>query len=460
MLRNFTATKTVRTRSFVRPGPQILYRSSARRFNTYENNASPKPTEEHTPLRSRTSFTNSLWSTRLQAMRQAEESTKRKLIPKRMAESYVEGVLPFSSDADMREDYQNTWGGLRLGKLFEDLDALSGMIAYRHCEDGDVHTLPLRIVTASVDRIDLLNPLTADKDLKLSGHVAYVGKSSMNITIRVEELPEDGDASKSTPILLSNFTMVARDPLTNKPVSINPLHVESEKEKLIGSLGNETRKRASYHRSHALSREPPTQEEVARIHSVWLGQEHLDSMTHDPFHVQPSRSPDQVTPAETALRRVNICHPQERNIHNNVFGGYLMRESFDLAHATATLFAHARPIFTSSSSIAFQKPVPIGSILDFHSRVVYSNVDRGSFSVSVSAEVIDPLTGERQTTCVFHYAFRVKDEKKDTLKRIAAVNYGDAMRSVMALRREQESGGAEKERQFEEFEKGRFDPKA
>lgn len=51
----------------------------------------------------------------------------------------------------------------RKGKLFEDLDALAGNVAFVHCErDGKV---PL-LVTASVDRIRLRhNPLLLDRDM-------------------------------------------------------------------------------------------------------------------------------------------------------------------------------------------------------------------------------------------------------------------------------------------------------
>ena len=60
----------------------------------------------------------------------------------------------------------------------EDLDALAGAIAYKHTDDGKPNSSPLTIVTASVDRIDWLKPLDVC-DLRLTGHVTYVGYSSM-----------------------------------------------------------------------------------------------------------------------------------------------------------------------------------------------------------------------------------------------------------------------------------------
>jgi acyl-CoA hydrolase len=60
----------------------------------------------------------------------------------------------------------------------EDLDALAGAISYKHADDGLQDSSPLTIVTASVDRIDFLKPFGVS-DLRLSGHVTYVGFSSM-----------------------------------------------------------------------------------------------------------------------------------------------------------------------------------------------------------------------------------------------------------------------------------------
>lgn len=60
-----------------------------------------------------------------------------------------------------------------------DLDALAGAIAYKHIDNGDPDAPPVTVVTASVDRLDLFLPEAGIEDYKLSGHVTYVGSSSM-----------------------------------------------------------------------------------------------------------------------------------------------------------------------------------------------------------------------------------------------------------------------------------------
>lgn len=87
---------------------------------------------------------------------------------KGMGDSYVEEFLRLKSNPQVKEDYLNHYGGIRIGKILEDLDALAGSISYLHCSD----TRDVIIVTATVDRIDLLAPIPADKDLKISGHVS------------------------------------------------------------------------------------------------------------------------------------------------------------------------------------------------------------------------------------------------------------------------------------------------
>lgn len=55
-----------------------------------------------------------------------------------------------------------------------DLDALSGVIAYKHT--GDTVTT----VTAAFDRITIDHALTEICDLELSGMVTHTGRSSMS----------------------------------------------------------------------------------------------------------------------------------------------------------------------------------------------------------------------------------------------------------------------------------------
>jgi acyl-coenzyme A thioesterase 9 len=101
---------------------------------------------------------------------------------------------------------------LRLGSLLMDLDALAGVIAYRHTGDG------VSTVTAAVDRITIEHPLMEICDLELSGQVTYAtGRSSMEVSLQVCKMLPEGQAATPEDVLITcAFTMVSLDPATKK----------------------------------------------------------------------------------------------------------------------------------------------------------------------------------------------------------------------------------------------------
>lgn len=54
-----------------------------------------------------------------------------------------------------------------------------------------------------------------------------------------------------------------------------------------------------------------------------------------------ARLPAVVWMSETELQSAILVHPQERNIHSKIFGGFLMRLAYETAYSTACLFARA-----------------------------------------------------------------------------------------------------------------------
>lgn len=86
-----------------------------------------------------------------------------------------------------------------------DLDALSGIIAYKHT--GDTVTT----VTAAVDRITVNRPLKELCDLELSGQVTFAtGRSSMEISLQVAKAQEnDENPAKEDILMTCAFTMVS-----------------------------------------------------------------------------------------------------------------------------------------------------------------------------------------------------------------------------------------------------------
>lgn len=63
------------------------------------------------------------------------------------------------------DTYMNASGHLRIGTILMDLDALAGVVAYKHTGDH------VTTVTAAFDRIKIEHPLTEVCDLEYSGQV-------------------------------------------------------------------------------------------------------------------------------------------------------------------------------------------------------------------------------------------------------------------------------------------------
>ncbi|CAH2319387.1 Hypothetical predicted protein [Pelobates cultripes] len=154
------------------------------------------------------------WSDHVQAMEERKSlqsllAKKQEDLPARkMKDSYIEVSLPLGSQPQLREKYLNVYNIVRFGRILEDLDSLGVLICYTHTKAESGKT-PLSIVTALVDKIDLQKHLISpDCDIKFTGHVSWVGKTSMEVKMHMLQL--HGDVY--SPVLDATFVMVARDP--------------------------------------------------------------------------------------------------------------------------------------------------------------------------------------------------------------------------------------------------------
>ena len=66
----------------------------------------------------------------------------------------------------------------------------------------------------------------------------------------------------------------------------------------------------------------------------------------------------------TRRQSVNLMHGHNRNIHGKVFGGEIMRLSYELAYVTAVCFlGKGNTRFSAVDDINFIRPVEVGSIM-------------------------------------------------------------------------------------------------
>ncbi|KAJ7058107.1 Thioesterase/thiol ester dehydrase-isomerase [Mycena amicta] len=341
-----------------------------------------------------------------------------------MHDSYCELVLPFGSSPKLLEQYTNVHGGIRMGMLMESLDSLAGSISYKHMLGPTVESLGsieergFYIVTASVDRLDMLSALDPSRDLRLSGQVIYTGRSSMEVAVKMETI---GNGPEET-VLLGRFSMVCRDAVTHKARDVHPLIISTPEEQALHSMGEDLRQRRQSQALRALSRVPPSSAEAEALHSYYL--QHGEDSKDSPR--------DRVWMGDTKLEKCMLMFPQERNVHQKIFGGYLMRLAYELGFSNSSLFmrgGHVR--FLSLDGIAFREPVPIGSILRLTSHVLHSTHSEEFpliVHVGVTANVVDVETGEERTTNEFRFTW-CRDEEADKVskRKVVPKTYKEAM---------------------------------
>ena len=88
-----------------------------------------------------------------------------------------------------------------------------------------------------------------------------------------------------------------------------------------------------------------------------------------------TRKPENVVYMDkTRQQSSQIMQPQYRNRHNfMIFGGFLLKQTFELAFCCAAAFSHSRPTFVSLDPSTFENPVPVGSVLYLTAVVAYTD---------------------------------------------------------------------------------------
>ncbi|CAL5087328.1 unnamed protein product [Urochloa decumbens] len=346
-----------------------------------------------------------------------EQRAPTELLVKTPAQSRTSIVYKFATDDILREQYRDPWNQVRIGKLLEDLDALAGTIAVKHCSDEDSTTRPLLVVTASVDKTELKKPIRVDADLKIAGAVTYVGRSSIDIQIEVTQVDQDGDNQSDPIALTANFTFVARDSKTGKSAPVNCLSPETEREKQLFSereARDKMRKRKREEQKGGLEN---------GIHKLRAEAERLNALLAEGrvFSDLPALADrDSILMKDTRLENSLVCQPQQRNLHGRIFGGFLMHRAFELAFSTAYAFVGQRPCFLEVDHVDFLKPVDVGDFLRFKSCVLYTQLDNPEqplVNVEVVAHVTRPELRKSEVSNTFHFTFTVcSDMLKNGMK--------------------------------------------
>jgi acyl-coenzyme A thioesterase 9 len=147
------------------------------------------------------------------------------------------------------------------------------------------------------------------------------------------------------------------------------------------------------------------------------------------------------------IQSVQIMQPQYRNRHNfMIFGGFLLKSTFELAFTCASAISHSRPTFIALDPSTFENPVPVGSVLYLTATVAYTDspvVETGDVKASpegstriqvrVDSKIRNVEHGETKPTGQFNYTFEVKKDVK-----IIPQTYSQFMIYLDARRRAQQ----------------------
>uniref|UniRef100_T1PG11 Thioesterase n=1 Tax=Musca domestica TaxID=7370 RepID=T1PG11_MUSDO len=334
------------------------------------------------------------------------------LEPRSMQDSFTSAILPLSTDKTLQDRYVAFLGHVRLGRLMEDMDMFAVWVCHKHIKLNNLPEgipLPYTFVTILVDKITFTNFRTkATEDIRLSGHVSWVGKSSMEIVVWLEQM-ENGVWHKITKAL---FLMAARNATNTGPAPVNPIKPATDEEKNIFDGGILRKQRRQLLQASSIFKVEPNDYEQSLMYELFKRTTPQTTMELN-LRVLP---PNCRWMSDSFVTNTIASFPENRNAHNKVFGGFLMRNASEISWVCANLYCKtAKPKTEHICDISFEKPVSVNSFIKMTAYVVYTEVNY--LQIMTVADVIDSVTGDQLTSNVFYYTYSATEQVPEVLPR-------------------------------------------
>ena len=334
----------------------------------------------------------------------------------RPAETSRDLTLPFATDLSLRRRFmvvdEPLAGNLRFDLLLEVLDEIAEDAALAYVRRFAPES---RVVTAAIDSILLRKPADVTRDLDLHARINSVGRSSLEVGIRMEH-----PGPNSIHLASCYFTMVARSGQeSSHSVAVEPLEYVDELENRRHRKAIE--RRESYRTAQAVATEPPSREEYAVLAALHAAQE------------QPGFSGHLVGSLVTS--NWERMYPEQENVPQKIFGGYLIRRAYELASINAEEIAPDRPIIILVNRINFLQPVRMGDKLRFVSRVVYTGSTSVCVEVNIERISRDRVTRALSNTCVFTFVNVDREMVPRPVPPVYPTTYAEDARYLEAYRR-------------------------
>lgn len=115
----------------------------------------------------------------------------------------------------------NLLGNIHGGEIVKLADSTAGAVSHRHCGEP--------AVTAALDEMVFLRPVHVGDIVQTHGQVNWVGRTSLEVGVRIEAQPHDDPSAPPLHVASAYFLMVAID-ADGRPVPVPQLVTETADE--------------------------------------------------------------------------------------------------------------------------------------------------------------------------------------------------------------------------------------
>lgn len=230
-------------------------------------------------------------------------------------------------------------------------------------------------VLAGMDHIFFLSPVRVGENAVITSWIDYIGRSSMEVTVRVEaENPIEGSRRLTT---FSHMVLVAvDDELRPKPVGACITPRSSVEEELYEA--------AIRRREHRMARISTRKEAVRDV------------------------SPPRPLDPRYAVSSIRFAYPEDSIFHNAVFAGKLMYYLDELAGIIGLRYSGGPVVTAAVDATDFYAPIRVGESMNMYAALTY--VGRSSMEVTIKVIARKEETGEEKHTTTSYFTVVALDE--------------------------------------------------
>ncbi len=256
----------------------------------------------------------------------------------------------------------NELGLATAGVILKTIDVAASLTAGKHSGQKNV--------TASLDRMDFINPAKLWELVTTHCCITRVWTTSMEVQVVVEaENTRTGDHRR---VAIGYLVFVAVDSETFKPIAVPPIIWETPEE--------------IQHAQEADIRRQNRLEEQKR-----LGQRENVLI-------------DELEQTESVMRTMT---PDDSNIHHNVFGGVILELIHQAGEKVAFRYANGPVIAVRQDRMSFDRPAYIGE--DVKAQAIITRTWHTSMEVQVDVTARDHKTNERRLVASSYLVFVAQD---------------------------------------------------